>query len=83
MAVTATRLCRVWLSGSLDCPLKKMIMAKTDRMKNTDEQIAISEKRRLAMSLVNIRYPRIRMMIWRIRRKEIFLIRGFNSTSIF
>jgi hypothetical protein len=44
LAETATRLCMVWLSMPLDCPLKKMLKVKIARMKNTEEHITISEK---------------------------------------
>jgi hypothetical protein len=83
LAETATRLCMVWLSASLDCPLKKMIMVKTARIKNTEEQIAISEKWRLVMNFEKIKYPKRRIMISRIRRKKIFLIMGFNGQLFF
>jgi hypothetical protein len=42
------RLCRVWLSGSLFWPLKKMIRVMSEIIKNTEDRMAKSLKIRLS-----------------------------------
>ena len=45
---TATRLCSVWLSGSLVCPLKKMTRVIMVIVEKAAKRIAISLKNRLS-----------------------------------
>jgi hypothetical protein len=42
LRVTATRLCNVWLAGSLSCPLKKMIRVTSATMVRIEESKATS-----------------------------------------
>jgi hypothetical protein len=49
--LNATILCRVWLSGSLDCPLKKMIRVIIEITEKTGDKTKISLIFRLSLRL--------------------------------
>jgi hypothetical protein len=73
-----TRLCIVWLAGSLTCPLKKIKSVKNARRENTNDSTAISVKCK-PVWVVDIRtYPDRRTRISSVSSKRIFLSRGFN-----
>jgi hypothetical protein len=49
--LNATRLCRVWLSDSFACPLKKMIRVIIEITEKTGDKIKISLRFRLSFRL--------------------------------
>jgi hypothetical protein len=57
LRLMATRTYKVWLSGSLVCPLKNMISVINDIAEKTVVCIAISLKRITGFKIITSRYP--------------------------
>jgi hypothetical protein len=64
----ATRLCRVWLSGSLACPFKKIRIVTSEITEKTGDNIKISPKQRFILNIETIKQA--------VNRNSIF-----NNTS--
>jgi hypothetical protein len=73
-----TKLCIVWLAGSLACPLKKIIRVKSARREKINDSTAISLKRRPILRFDIRIYPERRTRTSRATRKRIFLSNGFK-----
>lgn len=73
-----TNVCMVWLRGSLDSPLRKMITDIRVMNEKRRERIKKSLKRRFDCSVVKIRYPAER--IKRLKKKSgiVFLNSDFT-----
>jgi hypothetical protein len=57
LRLTATRMCKVWLSGSFDCPLKKIIRVIPAIRVNTVDKITIADKEIFKITCDTNRYP--------------------------
>jgi hypothetical protein len=55
--LTATRICKVWLSASFVSPLKKIIRVTNAIIEKTVTKMAISPRQRLGFTNVTNRYP--------------------------
>jgi hypothetical protein len=53
--LNATRLCRVWLSGSLACPFKKIRIVTSEITEKTGDNIKISPKKRDILNIETIK----------------------------
>lgn len=78
LELTETRLCIVWVAGSLFCPLKKMTSTRRASKENTIESTAISVKCKAVLKFDVIRNPAKRIAVSSAAKKRIFFCKGFN-----
>ena len=78
----ATSKCIVWLSGSLFCPLNRIIIVTRERAAKEKDRTVISGKSKPGSNFaVRIR-PVARMIICNRTRLNIFLYNGFKGVSL-
>jgi hypothetical protein len=83
LMLTATRLCMIWLAGSLFWPLKKIIRTKRLIRVKIADATPMSLKIRGVSMFVTIMYPAASTSISMIASKNTDLARGFKRWIIF
>jgi hypothetical protein len=83
LRLIATRLCMVWLAGSLLCPLKNIIKARSAIRVNPAETAVISVKLKSILIYLITREPAASITTSSNASKRTDFIRGFKRGIIF
>jgi hypothetical protein len=83
LRLIATRLCMVWLAGSLLCPLKNIIKARSAIRVNPAETAVISVKLKSILIYLITREPAASITTSSNTSKRTDFIRGFKRGIIF